>query len=110
MSIFLKGNMIYCANVGDSRAVLVRGGSPVPLNRDHKAELADEAQRILDHQGRIMAYKDEDGSDIGPLRVWIREADLPGLAMTRSLGDGIAQTVGVTCEPEIKQFELSPND
>ena len=57
-----------------------------------------------------MAYKDEDGNDIGPLRVWLKEADLPGLAMTRSLGDGIAQTVGVTCEPEIWEFELKSED
>ena len=51
-----------------------------------------------------MAYKDEDGSDIGPLRVWLREADIPELAMTRSLEDGVAATVGVTCEPEIREF------
>ena len=60
-----------------------------------------------------MAYKsnfdlflDEEGCDIGPLRVWLHETDIPGLAMTRSLGDGVAATVGVICEPEIKEFGL----
>ena len=101
MSIYIKGKSLWCANVGDSRAILSRNGKPVPLNRDHKLDLADEAERILQNQGLIMAEKDEDGGDIGPLKVWIKEANIPGLAMSRSLGDRIAQSVGVTCEPEI---------
>ena len=28
--------------------------------------------------------------------------DTPGLAMSRSLGDGLAHSVGVSCEPEVK--------
>jgi len=30
---------------------------------------------------------------------------VPGLAMTRSMGDVVAKSVGVTYEPEIKSFQ-----
>ena len=36
--------------------------------------------------------------------MWLKHKQLPGLAMTRSLGDFVAKTVGVTCDPEIKVF------
>jgi serine/threonine protein phosphatase PrpC len=38
----------------------------------------------------------------GPLRVWLKTKPVPGLAMTRSIGDMTATSVGVTAEPEIK--------
>ncbi len=46
VSILIVGNKVFCANVGDSRAVLARevDGNIVgfPLNRDHKASEPDE--------------------------------------------------------------------
>ena len=38
----------------------------------------------------------------------LRTALLPGLAMSRSIGDYISHTVGVSAEPEIKRFNLQP--
>jgi len=47
----------------------------------------------------------------GPKRVWMRNRQVPGLAMTRSIGDMAATSVGVTAEPEIKVFNnLQPSD
>ena len=37
----------------------------------------------------------------GPMRVWLQHADAPGLMVTRSLGDDLAHSVGVTAEPEV---------
>ena len=34
------------------------------------------------------------------------DQDAPGLAMSRSIGDYIAHSVGVATEPEGKRFEL----
>lgn len=31
--------------------------------------------------------------------MWMKNEDTPGLAMSRSLGDGLAHTIGVICEP-----------
>jgi len=40
------------------------------------------------------------------MRVWLMDQDAPGLAMSRSIGDYIAHSVGVATEPEVKRFEL----
>ena len=40
----------------------------------------------------------------GPPRVWLKNKQVPGLAMTRSIGDLVAASVGVTAEPEIQIF------
>jgi serine/threonine protein phosphatase PrpC len=36
------------------------------------------------------------------LRVWLKGEEKPGLTMTRAIGDQMAASVGVTCEPDIK--------
>ena len=54
----------------------------------------------------MFPYYDEDGEEMGPYRVWLKEKNIPGLAMTRSFGDYVASTVGVISEPEILSFEV----
>ena len=49
--------------------------------------------------GRIDSFRDQGGNAVGPLRVWLKNEDVPGLAMTRAFGDDVASRVGVTCEP-----------
>lgn len=44
------------------------------------------------------------------MRVWLKNEDIPGLAMTRSFGDGTAAKVGVTAIPEIGEIDMSMND
>ncbi len=43
---------------------------------------------------------------MGPYRVWMKQENIPGLAMTRSFGDVMASTVGVISEPEIIEHEI----
>lgn len=99
--MLLNGIKIYCANAGDSRCIVVgKGGRVKQLSRDHKPCDKDEGQRILERGGRIEAFKDQlTGDDMGPKRVWLAKEDVPGLAMSRSIGDYVAQTVGVIAEP-----------
>lgn len=47
---------------------------------------------------------------MGPARVWLKNEDLPGLAMSRSLGDFVAASVGVIADPEFTDFNLSHDD
>lgn len=42
--------------------------------------------------------------------MWLRDQDIPGLAMSRSLGDLVAASVGVSCEPEVLEFTMTPED
>ncbi|XP_063713545.1 probable protein phosphatase 2C T23F11.1 [Symsagittifera roscoffensis] len=47
IAILIKSGKMYCANVGDSRAVISYAGHAVPISRDHKPNDADEQRRIL---------------------------------------------------------------
>lgn len=50
------------------------------------------------------------GNYVGPSRIWMQQEQIPGLAMSRCLGDFVASQLGVTCEPEFTHTELTPED
>lgn len=77
-----KNNKIYCANIGDSWSILKNKlfSEPIPLSWDHKPDQEDEKWWILDWGGRIFSQNG------GPLWVW-GDMSIPGLSMTRSIGD-----------------------
>ena len=115
VSLLITLKSITCANLGDSRAVLAKceNGyySAVNLSRDQKPSEQDEMKRILQYNGRISQYFDEESrSFIGPKRIWLKNSDIPGLAMTRSFGDLIAHSVGVIAEPEIGVYDYTGNE
>ena len=117
VSILLKEkniNKIYIANVGDSRAIIIKelqkNFIPYQLSRDHKPSEQDEAQRVLDYDGEIEKIEDDDGNWTGPLRVWVKGSDGPGLAMTRSFGDEVGASVGVVSVPEIGEYKIKEED
>ena len=47
--------------------------------------------------------------NLGPYRVWLKTENYPGLAMSRSIGDFVAASVGVICEPGILYLILYYN-
>lgn len=103
--------MIYCANIGDSRSILIEADEQnqwkhTPLSKDHKPDEPGEKKRILERGGRIDTYRDEEGNEMGPFRVWLKDSEIPGLAMSRSFGDYVASQVGVICEPEIQILDI----
>lgn len=77
------------------------------FTHDHKPDNVEEKKRILEAGGRVFAVEYDDGID-GPPRVWLGHIDVPGLAMSRSLGDCVAHTAGVISEPEFTERELDP--
>jgi CRP-like cAMP-binding protein len=50
---------------------------------------------------------DENGD---PPRVWDKSLKAPGCAFTRSLGDSVAEAVGVSAEPEMLTYDLKSSD
>ena len=114
VTIILTKNQIISGNVGDSRAVMGRyiNGEwiNIDLTKDQKPDNPDERERIIKRGGRVESYKDENGNDFGPKRVWLKNADIPGLAMARSFGDEVAASVGTISEPEIEYFDITEND
>ena len=115
ISIIVSLNKVICANVGDSRAILARYENGIynatNLSRDHKPTEPDEIKRILSNGGRIKQFYDEKLKEyIGPERIWLKNSEIPGLAMSRSIGDSIAHSVGVIAEPEIFKFDFIGNE
>jgi serine/threonine protein phosphatase PrpC len=100
----MVNDKIISANAGDSRAIIVNDMNTkynvIQLCRDHKPDLKDEKDRILRNGGRVdKIYKF--GYSSGPYRVFLKTHNYPGLAMSRSIGDFIAASVGVICDPGI---------
>lgn len=111
----VRGKVLTVANIGDSRVIIGRKGptdthmKAVTVSLDHKPDREDEMKRIVARGGRVFAVEYDDGVD-GPPRVWLGHMDIPGLAMSRSLGDTVAHTAGVISEPEMHNVTLTPED
>ena len=112
------GTHIICANVGDSRGIIVYDDEDekndpelnelefAQLSFDYKPELPEEKKRILLNGGVVEKMKNEFGEFVGPFRVWAKGTDYPGLAMSRSIGDFKGKKVGVIAEPGIMEYDL----
>ncbi|GMG99753.1 hypothetical protein Nepgr_001593 [Nepenthes gracilis] len=111
LSIVRQGEQIVIANVGDSRAVLATtcdDGSlaAVQLTIDFKPNLPQEAERILQCNGRVFCLHDEPGVH----RMWLPDEEFPGLAMSRAFGDCCMKDFGLISVPEVTQRSLTSND
>ena len=115
--IIHAGNHILCANVGDSRAIVVfdeKGDNKnlefyfsEALSTDYKPDIPEEEERIVNSGGVVRPMKDEDGDEVGPCRVWAKDGDYPGLAMSRSIGDLKGKKIGIIPDPGILEYDLS---
>ncbi len=106
---------ICVANVGDSDCVLgsLREGAPVAtlLNTRHQLTIESEAHRIVAAGGRVETQRSRAGKQMdGPLRVWLKEVQTPGLMVSRSIGDYVCHDIGVSHEPCIVTRRVEPGD
>ena len=114
--IIQVGKKIICTNVGDSRAILVydkkkddsnlQYSEIFELSHDFKPDLPDEKERIIRMGGTIDQMLDINGNRCGPQRVWVKNKNFPGLAMSRSLGDFKGKQCGIIPLPEIIEYKL----
>ena len=109
------GEHIICANVGDSRAVLIydknkdKNYKVLPLSIDNKPDIKEEKDRIIKMGGLVEKITNQYGREIGPWRVWAKNKEYPGLAMSRSLGDFNGKNLGIISEPKIIETDFSIN-
>ena len=111
--VYIHGKNLICANAGDSRAVLGRftgEWEAFDISQDHKPSDDQERKRIERCGGRVEPVKDASGRFVGPCRVWLKHEPLPGLAMSRSIGDLLASSIGVSADPDVFFHTLGPND
>ncbi|CAL1393316.1 unnamed protein product [Linum trigynum] len=111
LTIVRQGELLYVANVGDSRAVLATTSEdgnlmPVQLTVDFKPSLPQEAKRIVECKGRVFCLDDEPGVQ----RVWLPDEESPGLAMSRAFGDHCIKDFGLISVPEVTQRRISGKD
>ena len=102
---FQIGKKLITANVGDSRGIIIKGDKAIPLSIDQKPNDENEMKRIIKNGGEVSQYE-EDGIKSGPYRVWKKGEMYPGIAMSRSIGDLLASTLGVIPEPEFIETEI----
>ena len=135
ISVIVKGEKLYVGNVGDSRAIIatdVNGQLKYSaLSSDQTPFRKDERERLKLKGARIFTIDQIDGHEPihenwgngdgetgdeideasgDPPRVWDKTLEKPGCAFTRSLGDSVAESIGVFAEPEVLTWELQPND
>lgn len=125
ITILVRGRKIYVANAGDSRAVIAeRRGKEivaVDLSIDQTPFRNDELERVKNCGARVMTldqieglknsdvqcWGTEEDDDGDPPRLWVQNSMYPGTAFTRSIGDSIAESIGVVATPEIFVLELT---
>ncbi|XP_068173653.1 integrin-linked kinase-associated serine/threonine phosphatase 2C isoform X6 [Antennarius striatus] len=97
-------DVVYVANLGDSRAVLCRTEAPgggaghrkwmtLALSKEHNPTIYEERMRIQRAGGTV-----RDGRVLGVLEV------------SRSIGDGQYKRCGVISTPNLKRCQLTAND
>jgi len=108
--VVARENELTIAHVGDSRVIagVDHGGKKlevIELSADHKPQHSVERKRIHNAGGEVRKLE----GDI-PYRVFCKGRHYPGLAMSRALGDALAQSVGVTCDPDITTYTRTKHD
>ncbi|EMS58499.1 putative protein phosphatase 2C 56 [Triticum urartu] len=93
LAAVLVGEQLYVANVGDSRAIALKGGKAIPLSDDHKPNLKDERTRI-ENAGGGVSY---DGF------TWRVDGIL---AMSRAFGNRGLKNY-VIAEPDIQETQVN---
>jgi len=101
--IIIHNNKIICSNLGDSRSIIVDKYNNIhQISIDDTPDLPLEKERITNLGGEISRVE---WCDYGPFRVWFKNKNYPGLAMSRSLGDFDAEKIGVISEPQFKEVD-----
>jgi serine/threonine protein phosphatase PrpC len=119
--------------IGEEDKVPIKNGDgskllAIPLSRDQTPYRKDERERVIREGAKIASIDQLEGREemhdnwgdmvLGedvdfygdPPRVWVDGKEYPGCAFTRSIGDYLADDIGVNAEPEILQTELTSAD
>ena len=97
-------NKIIAINLGDTKSILITENNLIKeLNIVHTPLVKNEKLRIENNGGIISRLN---CNLLGPLRIWYKNKKGPGLSITRSFGDFDAESLGVMCVPDIKEYDI----
>ena len=57
--------------------------------------------------GKIIQLKNTFNQELGPLRIFLKDKNIPGLSISRSFGDKIGKSIGVISNPIINEYKLN---
>jgi serine/threonine protein phosphatase PrpC len=92
----------------EKNRVRATGARVLSLDQLEGLEPIDASENNDDAADFVLGEELDEGGD--PPRIWHPVDDYPGTAFTRSLGDALAEELGVFAEPEMLTRELQPND
>jgi len=132
ISVGFHQDFMVTMNVGDSRAILGYlddNGNMISkhLSHDQTPYRKDERERVKECGAMIRSLDQLDGleplhenwsdnlgnvidEDGDPPRLWHRDGEYPGCAFTRSIGDSLAESIGVFAEPELNVKKIADKD
>ncbi|GJM90877.1 hypothetical protein PR202_ga07198 [Eleusine coracana subsp. coracana] len=93
----------------------------VDLSIDQTPYRSDELERVKECGARVLTldqiegiknadvqcWGTEESDDGDPPRLWVQHGMYPGTAFTRSIGDSVAESIGVVADPEIFILDIN---
>ena len=122
--LFHISKFIICANIGDSRCILIKKNYSLDNNNntnninnlkfenlsfDHKPNNEEEKKRIIENGGIVRQSLNYNGIYEGCYRIYMKEKNYPGLAISRTIGDFDSKLIGNISEPDIKMKVIDNN-
>lgn len=97
VTFFIRDEVIFAANAGDARAIVVSANDIRQLTTDHRVDNTEERERI-EKAGGIIRY---------PYVYRYVYRGLTGIMPTRSIGDAHFKSVGVIATPAISEYRIT---
>lgn len=96
--IFIIGNNLICANIGNSRAILLEKTELLQLSIDQTLSDPEEIKRILQKGGKVKQINN---------KIYLENYNNNDFKISRSIGDKKLKNIGIIYEPVITEYTLN---
>lgn len=114
VTVVISGQNLICSNLGNCKAILGHEGNKwqmIPLTTEHTLDNKVERDRMIDKNARIELEIDKSCySPIHIQKAYMGTQNVPGLEITRSLGDKCGKYIGMISSPDTITYFLNPED
>lgn len=92
------------------RSSLTKKPTPLQLTFDHVTSNQSEFMRIIKSGGKLMQSSQSSNNKDAPYLVYAPHSNIPGIKLTRSIGDLIGENIGIISEPYQFKYSLGAED